>query len=380
MIGTELVASMVKRLLVNGSYAPSLVNFRGPLIRDLVARGIEVVATAPSVGRELRARLHGLGAAVHDVPLQRTGHNPLADLRYYRSLRQVMAETKPDLVLSYTIKPNIWGSLAAEAEGLRSVSMVTGLGHMFAPPAGPRAQFSARAARWLLQRATAANDAVIFQNPDDIAAFVAHGCLANPGKAHRVYGSGVDCQHFAAAPLPQTPVFLFAGRLLADKGVREFAAAALAVKARQPDWRFIIAGDLDDAPSSISRGELNRWIAGGIEWLGWVDDMRSAYSQASIFVLPSYREGTPRTVLEAAAMGRPVITTDAPGCRETVVDGETGVLVPVRDTKAIETAMDALGRDPHKRAAYAQSARAMIERLYAVEKVNREVMEILGIV
>lgn len=371
---------MVKRIMVNGSYAPSLVNFRGPLLRDIAARGVEVVVTAPSIERRLRTRLQGLGAAVHEVPLQRTGHDPLADWRYYRSLRRVMAQIRPDLVLSYTIKPNIWGSLAARAEGFASVSMVTGLGHMFAPPAAVRARVAGRAARWLLRRATDANDAVIFQNPDDIAAFVAQGCLADPAKARRVYGSGVDCLHFAPAPLPDAPVFLFAGRLLADKGVREFAAAALAVKTRHPDWRFIIAGDLDDAPSSIARAELNSWIAGGIEWLGWVEDMREAYAQASVFVLPSYREGTPRTVLEAAAMGRPVITTDAPGCRETVIDGETGVLVPVRDARAIETAMDALGRDPQKRAAYALSARAMIERLYAVDKVNREVMDILGIV
>ncbi len=370
---------MVSRIMLNASYAPSLVNFRGPLIRDMAAAGVEVVVTAPAIAPDLRAQLSALGAEVYEVPLQRTGQNPLADRKYYSALRRTIARTQPDLVLGYTIKPNIWGSLAARAEGVASASMVTGLGHMFAQPASLRAKVTARAVRWLLARATSANDAVIFQNPDDIAEFIAQGCLEDGAKAHRVHGSGVDCHHFAPVLLPDAPVFLFAGRLLADKGLREFAKAALALKAKRPECRFIIAGDLDEAPSSITREELDQWIAGGIEWLGWVEDMRQAYAKASVFVLPSYREGTPRTVLEAAAMGRAVITTDAPGCRETVVHEQTGLLVPLRDARAIHTAMDALAHDHARRAAYGMAGRAMIEQHYEVSTVNREVMDILGI-
>jgi len=340
---------------------------------------VDVLVTAPAIASGLRARLGAMGAAVHEMPLERAGKSLLADWQYYRALRQLIADTQPDLVVGYTIKPNIWGSLAARDQGVRSISMVTGLGHMFAQPTSLRGRITAAGAHWLLARALAANEAVVFQNPDDIAELVAHGCLKDRSKARRVHGSGVDCTHFAQIALPDAPVFLFAGRLLADKGLREFAQAALALKRQHPQWRFIIAGDLDEAPSSITRGELEGWIADGIEWLGWVEDMRRAYARASVFVLPSYREGTPRTALEAAAMGRPVITTDVPGCRETVVHQETGLLVPVRNADAIHSAMDALGHDPALRAAYGLAGRAMIERLYEVGKVNREVMDILGI-
>ena len=366
---------MVERLLLNASHAPSLINFRGPLIRDLVAMGIAVETSAPATDTATHAAIEALGATFHALPLERAGQSPLADWRYYRAIRQLIARTGCDFVLNYTAKPNIWGSLAAMAQGVRSASMVTGLGHLFEPAHGWKRAAIAKAARVLLRRATDANDIVIFQNPDDIADFVASGALRDASKARRVYGSGVDIAHFHCVPLPKAPVFLFAGRLLAAKGVREFAEAAMALKRQHPEWRFVIAGDLDAAPSSIARSELDGWIAAGIEWLGWVEDMRGPLAQASVFVLPSHREGTPRTVLEAAAMGRPVITTDAPGCRETVIDGETGLLVPVRDAAAIHSAMDALGHDPALRATYAKAARAMCERLYAVDKVNRALIE-----
>ena len=367
------------RILLNSSYVKSVVNFRGPLIAELIAAGHDVHVTAPNVGGPDRADIESLGARVHTVPLRRTSSNPLHDWRYYRAMRRLIARLQPDLVIGYTIKPNIWGSLAAQAEGRRSASMVTGLGHVFMAGGGLKRRLVKKLSCTLYRRATAANEVVIFQNPDDIRDFREAGCLADSSKARRVWGSGVDTRHFALAPLPDRPVFLMAARLLADKGVREFARAAMSIMAERDDCQFLLAGDFDEAPSSIGRDELDEWTRAGIEWLGWLPDVRGAMSEASVYVLPSYREGTPRTILEASAMGRPAITTDVPGCRETVIHGETGLLVPVKDVAALRDAMVRLADDSNLRAEMGSRARAYCVERYAVEKVNRELLGHLGL-
>lgn len=365
--------------MLNGSLPQSVVNFRGPLVRDMIAAGHRVTAVAPDITPELAQQIRALGAEPCEVPLKRGGTNPLSDLLYYRALKDIVGRIRPDLVLSYTIKPNIWGSLAAEGAGVRSAAMVTGLGYTFIQ----RDTFKQRAigaiSRRLYSRATAANDVVVFQNTDDRDDFIAAGCLRNPGKARLVNGSGVDVEYFAPASLPEQPVFLMIARLLVSKGAREYAAAAMQVMQQRSDCRFLLAGDLDATPDSISADELKRWRAGGIEHLGWIDDVRSSIAQSSIYVLPSYREGTPRTVLEASAMGRAAIVTDAPGCRETVVDGETGLLVPPRDVGALVDAMLKMADDANFRRTAGAAARKFCETKYAVGKVNRQLMDHLGL-
>lgn len=357
-------------VLVNGSLAESLVNFRANLISSLVARGHQVHVSAPGISPEVRARLDQLGALSHQVRLARTGLNPLADLRYYRDLRWLIKEIGADFVLSYTAKPNIWGSLAAARSGVQSASMVTGLGFGFIDGVGLK--------RWLVQQvqhrlyalATKRNSAVIFQNPDDERDFIAAGCLRDPAKARLVNGSGVDTGSFAPEPLPSGPRFLMIARLLASKGVREYVAAAHLVRAERPDCDFALAGFLDPGPDGISAEELAQWQAKGIRYLGQLDDVRPAIADASVYVLPSYREGTPRTVLEAMAMARPVITTDAPGCRETVVDGVNGLLVPCRDSAALADAMRRLAADPSLRQAMGAAGRQRATARYSVEEVS----------
>jgi glycosyltransferase involved in cell wall biosynthesis len=182
-------------------------------------------------------------------------------------------------------------------------------------------------------------DKVLFQNPDDLATFRSLRLLPGRVPTAIINGSGIDIDHFRPAPLPVEPSFLMIARLLGDKGIREFAAAAAGVKKRYPAVPVRLVGFLDQTPDSISQSELDAIIASGVEFLGKMDDVRPAIAGCSVYVLPSYREGTPRSVLEAMAMGRAIITTDAPGCRETVVDGQNGCLVPVKNSEALEAAM-----------------------------------------
>lgn len=366
-------------ILMNGSYAPSLINFRGSLIRAMIAAGHRVHASAPDIPDDIAATLEVWGATPHSVPLARAGLNPVSDLGYFVALRTLVRTTGATRVLGYTIKPAIWGSLAAHQRGVRSTSLVTGLGYAFIPGAGLKRRVVNRLSRWLWRRGTARNDIVIFQNPDDRADFVASGALADPAKARIVDGSGVDLAHFAPVALPAEPVFLMISRLLINKGVREYAEAAMRLRGAGRKWRFLLVGFLDEGPDSIDRIELDRWIAGGVDYLGELADVRPALAQASVYVLPSYREGTPRTVLEAMAMRRPVITTDAPGCRETTVDGVTGLLIPVRDINALAAAMIQLGEDASLRNRMAEAGLARALDKYAVERVNRAIMEHMGL-
>lgn len=367
-------------VLLNSSYGQSLVNFRSRLIEELAAAGHQVHVTAPDLDAALVAQLAGIGAQAHQVPLARTGIGPLSDLRYALSIRRLIRRIGAELVVSYTSKPNIWASLAAGSVGVRSASLITGLGYAFTEGGGVKRRLVSIASRILYRLATSRNYVVIFQNPDDRADFIAAGCLSEPSKARLVNGSGVDIERFAVAPLPDAPVFLMVSRLLGTKGVREYAQAALALRARCPDCSFLLAGFLDEGPDGIGLDELNRWRAAGVEYLGHLADVRPALAQASVFVLPSYyREGTPRSTLEAMAMGRSVITTDMPGCRETVVDGENGLLVPPRDADALSAAMQRLADDPSMRARMGVQSRALCERRFEVGDVTRALLDHLSL-
>lgn len=359
-------------IVVAGGLAESLINFRGPLLRALVARGWRVIAAAPDDGQTGQA-LAAMGVEFAPVAIARAGMNPVADLRTLFEFWRLFRRVRPQVCLFYTIKPVIWGSLAAACAGVpRRLSMITGLGYAFT--AG-RAGVLLRLVQGLYRTALARNQLAIFQNPDDLNLFVERGLVRGPEQCRRVHGSGVDLQQFAPAPLPAAPVFLLVGRLLADKGVREFAAAAAELKRDFPQARFQLVGWIDSNPSAIAQHELDAWVAAGtIEYLGRLSDVRPALQQCSVYVLPSYREGTPRSVLEAMAVGRPVVTTDAPGCRETVRDGVNGFLVPVADAAALAAAMRRLLEDPALRERMAEAGLAMARDLYDVHKVNAAII------
>ncbi|KFN51437.1 glycosyltransferase family 4 protein [Arenimonas composti] len=365
--------------LVIASYPESLTVFRGDLLRDLRAQGFAVHVVAPGLQASpaVTAILRGWGVHCHDIAFARTGTNPFADALLLWRLYRLQRRLRPALMLAYTIKPVVYGLLAAWlARVPRRYALITGLGYAFADGRGGLA----RIARGLYRAALRRADAVFFQNPDDQALFAGEGLLAPGQRTQVVAGSGVDVDHFAPAPLPAgPPVFLLIARLLVAKGVREYAAAAARVRARHPQARFRLAGWIDDNPDAIAAGELEAWIAAGtLEFLGRLDDVRGAVADCTVYVLPSYREGTPRTVLEAMAMGRPVITTDAPGCRETVIDGENGVLVALRSVDALEAAMLEFVRDPDLAPRMGRQARRIAEDRYDVRKVNAVMLREMG--
>lgn len=367
-------------VLLNGSLASSLVNFRGPFIQAMLAQGHRVHCTAPDIPDDVATQLREWGASCQSVPLARTGLSVRSDLAYRAALRAVIRRVRPDLVVGYTVKPNIWGSLAARAEGVASASFVTGLGFAFIARGGGRVRRVVQAlARRLYRQATDANRVVVFQNEDDRNDFIAAGCLEEPGKARMVNGSGVDVAYFAPVPLPDAPVFLLIARLLWSKGIADYAEAAALVREVVPDAVVRLGGFLDPGPDGASADDLARWQASGVEYVGELTDVRPALAAASVYVLPSWREGTPRTVLEAMAMGRPVITTDAPGCRATVSDGDNGRLVPVRDARALADAMIALARDPAERARMGARGRTIAQERYDVHRVNEALLRHLGL-
>ena len=369
------------KIVIIGSLAESLVNFRGLLLKRMADLGHDVHAVAPDLSGTVIARLQTLGVTSHEVSLKRKAMNPFNDLAYMRQLRTLIKRLSPDLILTYTIKPNIWGAFAARSCGVRSVAMVTGLGFAFTSGSNTNiAQILVKAvASRLYQWATNLNELIVFQNPDDVADFVAAGCLKDPSKARIVNGSGIDLEHYPYTPLPDAPVFLMIARLLKNKGIREYAEAAIRVKRAHPKARFLLVGYFDEGTDSISRTALDGWVQQGLEYLGHRDDVRPDLASARVYVLPSYREGTPRSVLEAMAMGRPVITTNAPGCRETVVNGKNGFLVPVQDVDFLAEKITAMIENPEMCEVMASESYKLACDKYDVFKVNDTLLGILGV-
>lgn len=367
-------------ILVLGNAARSLVNFRGPLIREMLGRGHRVTAASGEPDRSAAATLAQWGAAYEAVPLGRTGLNPFADLATFLALVRLMRRVRPDVLFAHTIKPVVYGLLAARAAGVpRRVAMITGLGYAFGDGQEAKRRLARSMGALGYRSALRLAERVIFQNPDDRVLFVQRG-LVSARKAVEVAGSGVDLAHYAPAPLPDGPVtFLMVARLLADKGVREFAAAARIVRQAHPQARFVLVGPPDPNPAAIGVEELEAWQReGAISWAGALDDVRPALAACHVFVLPSYyREGLPRSILEAMATGRAIITTDAPGCRETVVAGQNGLLVPPRDAPALAEAMLRLAADRAFVAAAGQASLALARETFDVAKVNAEILEVV---
>ncbi|WP_236176764.1 glycosyltransferase family 4 protein [Pseudomonas qingdaonensis] len=363
--------------LLVASFPSSLLVFRGALLKELNDRGVGIHVAAPGLREDtaLCEELESLGYQAHDIPLSRVGMNPLADGRTLWHLWRLMRKVKPDTVLAYTIKPVIYGLLAARLAGIgKRFALITGLGYSFQEP-----NYSSKARvllRLLVQRLYAFSlrgaSNVFFQNPDDRQLFRERGLISRDANSVVVNGSGVDISKFNVVPLPAQMTFLLIARLLGDKGVREYAAAAQRVRAANPNVAFNLVGWIDDNPDAIDKAELDTWISDGtLNYLGRMGDVRPAIAASSVYVLPSYREGTPRTVLEAMAMGRPIITTNAPGCRETVQDGLNGYLVAVKSVDELASAMLHFVNTPERVKSMGQAARELAVEKYDVDKVNQ---------
>lgn len=372
------------KILLVASLADSLINFRGPLIAALQKKGLKVHVAAPNLPESAPTRiaLQARGVVVHQVPISRAGINPWSDLGSLWALWRLMLKVKPDLVLAYTIKPVIYASLAACLAGMpKRFALITGLGYAFTGNATGLRTWIKGAARILYKQALARVDKVFFQNPDDEALFRDLRLLPARSPSVVVNGSGVDVSKYSVIALPQSGIhFLLIARLLGDKGVREYAMAAARIKTNYPSVQISLVGWIDQTPDAIAQHELDSWIkSGALEYLGRMEDVRPAIAACSVYVLPSYREGTPRTVLEAMAMGRPIITTDAPGCRETVIDGENGFLVPVKSVDALVEAMERFINEPDLAARMGKRSREIAEEKYDVHKVNAVMIREMGL-
>ena len=372
------------KILILGSVSRTVLTFRGPLIKRLRDQGHAViVGTAEDENSSwVAAKLQTWAVEYRTVNIARGGTNPLADIGTFRSVRALLRETRPDLLFAYTAKPVVYGGLAAQSIAkVRFFPLLPGLGYAFTAGTGIKRRLLREILTQSYRRSLRGAERVIFQNPDDQAMFAELGLLPNPESAVRVHGSGVDCEAFPPSPLPEAPVFLMLSRLVADKGVREYVDAARRVRAVYPDARFRLAGGLDPNPASVSQAELDAWVAEGtIEYLGPIQPVQPELANCRCYVLPSYREGTPRSVLEAMASGRPIITTDAPGCRETVEHGVNGLLVPPRDAAALAKAMEELLAAPEARVqSMADESLRMVRDRFEVNRVNDEILEILGL-
>jgi glycosyltransferase involved in cell wall biosynthesis len=367
------------RVAVVGAHAPSLLNFREELLRSLVERKHDVVACAPKASPRVQEKLARLGVRYHDVPIARTGLSPIADCGTTLALANVFRSQGIEAVLAYTAKPVIYSCLAARLSKNPAVyCLITGLGYAFGgSTVGQR--LVGRLVKGLYRTSLKSAAAVFFQNPDDREFFTAAGLLHNVPTV-QVNGSGVNLERFSPESIPSAPVFLLVARLLADKGIKEYCEAALVLRQRYPDARFLLAGPFDSNPRSLSPGDLRQYeVPGAIEYLGALDDVRPAYAAAQVYVLPSYREGTPRTVLEAMAMARPIITTDAPGCRETVVHGVNGFLVDVRSVDGLIEAMERFIKEPDLAARMGAESLRLVREKYDVHDVNSVIVETMGL-
>ena len=362
-----------------GCVSSSLTAFRGRLIDQLLERGHQVIGCAADHDPEVEAALRAKGAAFEQVRLDRTGLDPWRDLGSIMALRRTFAKLKPDVLLAYTMKPMVYGSVAARLAGVRRVfTMVEGLGYAFADGDERRRRLLRLIQSPLYRLAFGLSQASFVLNPDD-RDFLRERGLAAPG--HELVlldGIGIDLDHYAPSPAPAGPPhFLLIGRLIRDKGIATFAAAARRVKALHPHARFTLLGGFDDSPGAIEPQQVAAWQAEGLlDYAGTTDDVRPFIRNASVFVLPSsYREGVPRSSLEALAMGRAIVTTDAPGCRETVKHGENGFLVAKHDVEGLAEALCRFAADPTLAAKMGSAGRQLAERRFDDRAVNRAIIE-----
>ncbi|EOX1846902.1 glycosyltransferase family 4 protein [Vibrio cholerae] len=320
------------KLIMVANTAWSVFNFRHSLIKELLSSGVELYVIAPE--DKFSAKLTEMGCQVLDLPMQAKGVNPIADLGLMLRLLRHYREIKPDFIIHYTIKPNIYGSLAAKLAGIPSLAITTGLGYTFV-----NQNVVSQVARQLYKFAFCYPQEVWFLNEDDRRAFLEHH-LIEPDKAVLLHGEGVNLNHFVPTDKPQPDGnvrFLLIARMLRDKGVCEFVEAARQIRQHYPNAIFQLLGDCGvPNPSVIGREEIAQWEKEGVvEYLGTTDDVRPIIAQADCLVLPSYREGIPRTMIESAAMAKPLIVSDAPGCRDVVLDGQTGYLCEVKNAQSL---------------------------------------------
>lgn len=364
-----------KTICIAASDGKSLVNFRGTLVRGWVSGGARVICTSIEPPEQMTVIREELGAEYVQIPGSRTGTGLMEGFRMiYRYLR-FFRKVRPDMCFLYMSKPIAFGGAAARLCRLGNVNiLVNGLENAYYRSGAKDALV--RFIMNVFYRYTAASAKnVFFQNEDDLRYFKDHSLLKKDN-ASVIPGSGVDMDRFRRTPLPEKPVMLMTARLLWSKGIREYLEAAAIVKAEYPEAGFMLVGGLDHNDEAITEKELEKAVReNGICYCGYAPDVRPYLNRCSVFVLPSYHEGLPRSVTEAMAAGRPVITTDVPGCRETVRNGYNGYLVPARNAEALAEAIGRLVSDPELREKMGEASYRMCREKFEAGLINRQMNE-----
>ncbi len=373
--GPAMRASSLTAVIVGNC---DIVRFRGWLIRDLIAAGHRVYGCAPD-DPVLAQQLAALGATFVPVSIARTGTNPLRDMADITRLARLMRKLQADIVLSYSTKANVVGTLAARLAGVpRVFVMVEGLGYAFTDGGGARRRLLRSVLSVGFSVAFRLADGVFVLNETDRDFVRSSGFVSARQPVIKINGTGIDLDEFARTPVPdpRQPRFLLIARLLREKGIREFAEAARLLRPEFAHARFQLVGRFDSNPGALRQAEVAGWQEEGlIEYLGETEDVRPFLHDCTVYVLPSWREGMPRTIMEALSVGRAVVTTDVPGCRETVVDGENGFLVPARDPKALAAAMRRFIVEPELAVRMAAAGRKIAEARFDVGEVNRQMLQ-----
>lgn len=372
--GTVSPDANVKTLLFANT-AWYLYNFRLPLAEALRAQGYDVVLVSP--GDEFSKKLISAGFRWIEFPFSRKGRNPFQEIFTISRLITLYRRELPDFVHHFTIKCVLYGSLAARMAGIRRViNSITGLGYLFI--GNSLGQKIIRPLILLLYRIGLKSTQVIFQNGDDLQQFLSNGLVVSD-QVSIVRGSGVDINRFSPTWEPDgQQQILLPARMLWDKGVAEFVQAARILKAEGVDARFVLAGDTDEEnPANVPLKQLQEWQKEGvIEWLGWQGNMPELISRSSIVCLPSYREGLPKTLIEAAACARPMVAFDAPGSREVVIPGETGLLARFKDVNDLSVCLRRLLNDRGERRRMGENARKLAEKEFSIDRIVRETLTV----
>lgn len=379
------------RVVIVCDLLSTFLRLRSYLAADICQRGHEVVVCYGQEDvhdTERRETLRSMGITFRLLPMQRTSVNPIGDMAYRKRLIELFQELRPELVFAYQAKAAVWSAIAARAVAskgiyIRMCVLFPGLGYLFSSGGGLKRECIQRLARQLYRFAFKDIAVAIFQNSEDRQTLRKFHILRDATETLVVNGSGVPLDLFAYSEPPVEPVrFLMATRLLAEKGIREYVAAARQLRAKYPGQvDFVIAGGLDVNPSAIREEEINAWHQEGvIDFIGHQADVRPQLRRTSVFVLPSYyMEGTPRSILEAMAVGRAIITTDNRGCRETVNAGVNGFLVQKRDVDSLRDAMEQFIIHPERIVTMGRESRRLAEAKYDVRTVSREMIEAMGL-
>ncbi len=368
----------MKKFVIISPKNRTVYNFRGDLVKEIIAKGYEVIVTGPDQADV--DRIEALGARFKEIPMNKTGTSVAGDLKYCKALTEFLKAEKPYATLGYTVKPDVYGAIAAKRAGVQNItSLVTGGGYTFIATS-MKARILGMIVRTLYRIGFRKANHVIFQNQDDLKEFTESG-LVKKEKCDFVNGSGINLEHFQEAPFPETISFFMLSRLLKSKGVGEYLEAARIVKAQHPEVKFYLLGKYETAmQDALEKDYVEGFIRDGIvERFEETGDVRPYYAMSSVYVLPSYREGTPRTVLEAMAMGRPIITTDTQGCRETVKEGVNGFLVPIKDPKAVADKMLWFIENPEQIVGMGKQSKQYAKDKFDVRKVNADMIRIMNI-